>query len=1008
MFTFVISITCFAQNYNVKGFVKDEAGNLLPGANVYLKENPSLGTITDMNGFYELKNLPSGEFTIVAKFIGFKQLEKPVTLSEGQIQTMNFVLIEDTEVLDEVVVVGYGVQSKRDVAGAIVKISSEKLNNVPVQSFEAALQGQAAGIQVVQGSGLSGNGSVVRVRGVSSISSAGDPLYVVDGVPITNDYFLNSNNGAMNNNPLASLNPSDIESVEVLKDAGSAGIYGSRGANGVIIITTKKGKEGKTSFSYNTKVGLSTPAIDPRSWFVSKDDWLMLRQEAWENDGGTGAVWLPNFTSATSSAEERLVAFNKALNDPATDWFNEVLQNGIKHEHNFSGSYGAKMFDVYSGFSYSDNASYLKGNHYEKASVRVNANIRPIKNFTIAVQSSYTQGTNYRVGSAWTGGIGAAMSTALPFYPVYEDDDYFLYSSSANGNNPIYREKETDWKSSEERSINNFSLKYNPIKNLHFTLSYGIDYMKFKNDDNQTPLYSNNEFGNRFLYENKVINQSGNFVVNYILKPDDDNKLTFLAGSEIQQSIGESQNFNTINGILESDDPNTDEWSFVSYFGRANYVFKERYIFQILGRTDASSNFGINNRWGFFPAVSAAWRITQEEWFGIDFVSNLKIRTSYGLTGNANLPTGKWWGGYKYTDYTQGQPGYNNIDILYPDEQPNPDLKWETTRNFDAGLEYGFFDQRIYGEFAFYHKITNDVIMRRSLPLSSGYDYVWDNIGKIMNQGFEFDLHTVNFDGEFKWTTFLNLAYNYNEVLDLGDMTPDAVGGGTNDTRVVEGYPVGTNYLVRYVGVDPTDGLPIWLDADGNETKEFDLDNRVETGSVMPDLIGGFGNNISYKGVDFGFLFNFIIGGNIYDGSGKRQLGVVTDWMMRKEIADRWRQPGDNAQFPRLTLQPSNYPGLPGEWQYNSTLFLYDASFLRLRNVELGYTFNPALLKKVQIKSLRAYVSATNIFTFTTFPLDPEIARDFENQADRNMSTNITYLTPPQERAFIFGLNLKF
>jgi len=1009
---FFAAIAATAQR-TITGIVTDQSdGSPLPGVTIVVKGAAGIGTITDFDGKYTIE-IPSVGTALTFSFVGYKPKEMALTSD-----LINVQLEIETKGLEEVVVVGYGVQKKRDVAGAISKVSSKDITDVPSPSFEAALQGKAAGVQVIQGSGIAGSASVVRVRGTGSISAAGDPLYVIDGVPVSQDYFLRGNSGGMNNNPLASLNPDDIESVEILKDAGSAGIYGSRGANGVILITTKRGKKGKATLSFSSKVGVSRPAITPE--FVSRDEWLQLRQEAWENDGGTGPAWLPNYSSPEDPIEVRAAAWEKAkLND--TDWWDEVTQTGFKQEYNLAGTLGTEKFNNYLGFSYSDNSSYLKGNSYERLSGRYNLDANFNKYFKFTLSSSLSQGLNNKVGSAWDGGTGSAMSTALPIYPLKNaDGTWFKYNSSANGGNPVMKQELLKWRSSELRFINNASINIMPTENLTFTANGGADYMELNEEKYQPKEYLGSEhIGQAESWPVYVTNYTGNLLVNYSLDIASDKRLTFLGGTEAQQSKTESnyKRYENIEGPLY-EDPNLDEaeqknadfnkpskWTFISYFSRINFVLKEKYIFQVLARVDGSSKFGKNNRYGFFPAGSFAWRISDENFLkGNSVVSNLKLRTSYGITGNASIPNYEWIGTYKPIEL----PGYNGNGIIYPLRLENPDLKWETLHNFDVALEYGFFNDRISGEIAFYNKISKDVLINRQNPPSQGFGNYWDNVGEILNRGYELNITTRNLIGDFKWTTNLNVARNYNEVLDIGDLTPDAVGGGTNDTRIVVGKPVGTNYLVRFSRIDPADGLPIWLDKNGYETKVFSLDNRVVVGSVVPDATGGITNTFEYKGFELSCLFSFTLGGNLYDGSGKRQLGIFTDWNYRKEIGDHWREPGDIAEYPKLTLKPGNYPGLPGEWQYNSTMFLYDASFLRLRNITLSYNLPKSALSRMHMANARVFVSATNLLTWSYYPWDPEIARDFENAADRNMSPNITYLTPPQEQAFTFGLNFSF
>jgi TonB-linked SusC/RagA family outer membrane protein len=616
------------------------------------------------------------------------------------------------------------------------------------------------------------------------------------------------------------------------------------------------------------------------------------------------------------------------------------------------------------------------------------------------------------------------MSTALPYYPVYNADSTFnSYPSSANGDNPLIKQELLQWKNFENRTINNLTINIIPIPKLTISATGGIDYMDLREERYEPSEFINDNTHSGFAksWPSFIMNKTGGITSNYELDLNENNRFTFLVGAEIQSSKKTSyykeakdvdgpywEGFNEgPNYVPKRDNITPDEWAFVSFFSRIHYVYKEKYIFQILTRTDGSSRFGSNNKFGFFPAVSAAWRISEEDFLKDNSIlSNLRLRASYGITGNANIPSYAWVG--TYSPSSSNTLGYNGHPITYPGNLENPNLQWEELHNFDAGIEFGFLKNRITGELSYYNKISKKVLIKRSNAPSTGFDAFWDNIGEVLNRGVEFSLHSNNLVGTFTWTTDFNIASNHNEVLSIGDLTPDAVGGGTNDTRIVVGKPVGSNFLVRFSRVDPADGLPVWLDKEGNETKTFSLDNRVVVGSVIPDAIGAITNTFGYKNFDFSFMLVYTIGGNIYDNSGKRQLGVITDWNLRKEITDRWREPGDVAQYPLLTLTPTNYPGLANEWQYNSTMFLYDASYVRLRNITLGYTLPKGTSSKLKVSNARFYFIASNLLTFTKFKGDPEIARDFENVADRNMSSNITYLTPPQEQTFSFGIELIF
>jgi hypothetical protein len=377
------------------------------------------------------------------------------------------------------------------------------------------------------------------------------------------------------------------------------------------------------------------------------------------------------------------------------------------------------------------------------------------------------------------------------------------------------------------------------------------------------------------------------------------------------------------------------------------------------------------------------------------------LKTSVGKNGNSAIPSYQWFGYYNVANN-----GYGGQTYRYPVIRENADLRWETSTTYDVGLEYGFFNDRVTGELAWYHKETNDMLLNVTLQGSTGFGSWWDNVGSVYNTGVEFAIKSRNIvTDNFSWTTDFNIARNTNQITSIGQYSPDAVSGGTNDTRVVVGMPIGTNYLVQFSHVDPTNGLPVYLTKDGEETYTWDLQDRVAVGNVMPDAIGGLTNTFNYKNLEFSFLWVFTIGGDIYDSSSKRQMGVVTDWNMRTDLFDRWQQPGDVATYPRLSRDYRTY-GANTEW-INTNLWLHDGTYARLRNVKLSYRVPQSKLKN--IKGMTVNVTGTNLITLTNFiGLDPEIARDFENATDRNMSPNITYLTPPQEKTVNLGVNINF
>ena len=1029
---FIILIFCGTTvlgQSNIIGLVTDaKTGVATSGVTVTVKGSKN-AVQTANDGSFSIK-APSNA-TLVFTSIGFERKEIQATGS-----ALNVTLNSTASSLSEVVVVGYGTQRKKEVTGAISRVSAQEITATATPSFEASLQGRVAGVQVSQSSGLAGSGSYVRIRGIASISAGGDPLYVIDGIPVSSDGLALEGNAATNGyklrsgftqSPLASINPDDIESIDILKDAGAAGIYGSRGANGVILVTTKRGKTGKPRFNFSTKIGFVKPSLEPD--LLNSSEWVQLRQEAYENDGHTGPVPLPNGISM-----DQALATN-------TNWFDQLTHTGITQDYNLSMTYGIKEFKSYIGTTFGNNESYAIGNKFKRGSIRGNFDFTYSPMLKVLLNTSYSKGLNYRVPSGWAGGIGSALSDALPIYPIYNPDGTYDVSHA----NPLVPIKENLFRSEDKRLLGGLTLVFTPVKNLDLKATCNIDnYINITDQFNNSKIYNAANNNNTERWNTIVDNLNFNGVATYNYTLNSNHSFTFLLGTEYQESTTKTQNFyrsdstvtapfyknkglldkafinypNNFENITIEDSMQSDKWTFLSYFTRINYNYKNKLFLQALARIDGSSKFGPNNKYGFFPAISAGYVLSDESFMdGIPAINYLKIRASYGLTGNASISSFAYQDHWNYGSAT-GSGSYNGNPTLAQDRVGNPDLKWETANNFDAGLEFGLFKNRITGEIGYYNKLSKDVLM--NVALEEGYGIgsgkiVFANIGKIRNDGVELSLNAKLVTTEkLLWSVFANAAHNNNVVLDNGGYSPDQIQSGTNETRVLQGYPVGTSYTIIFKGVDPSDGLPIWLGADNKLTKVFpDVANgRRAAGKLIPDWTGGFGTDVKFKGFELRTLFAYSSGLQIWDNSGKRQfLGVSTgsNWNVRREFLDRWQTPGDVTQYPRMVYDQL-YPGLGRADDFSSSLFLYDADYLRLRELTLAYNFSNEHLRKIKINSMRFFATATNLFLWTKYKGgDPEVNRDADGgTTDRNMSPNVNYLTPPQAKTVQVGLNINF
>ena len=661
-----------------------------------------------------------------------------------------------------------------------------------------------------------------------------------------------------------------------------------------------------------------------------------------------------------------------------------------------------------------DDKSYLVDNDLKRINLGLNLQYAPSSKFNAALSSSVAQTTTDLPGNPWDGGLGAAMGYALPIYPIYNSDGSF-FRGGENSGNPVMMNVLRDDKNEETRTINSLMMNYSPTEKLSFNFSGALDYLNFYNKGTEYGELRTSGQDYRWENNHKVYNWNYSLVANYDFKlSNEDHDLKAMLGHELQESLttGVNNNWDYSRDEVQATENLRDEhWRFISFFGRINYMYKERYIALATLRTDGSSRFGKNNKYGYFPTFALGWIITEENFLkDSKVISFLKLKASYGITGNSNIPNYEHIGTYKLS--TNESDKYNELPIRYPEKFANPDLKWETTNSYDLGFDARFFDGRISTEAAYFFKESKDVFVNLAITASSGYGSQWQNLATIENEGLEFSITTKNLVGKFEWDTQFNISTLRNEVTDLGGLTTEEIGGGTNDTRILKGYPVGTNRLVRFSRIDPADGRPIYLDKEGNETKTYKFEGEegyaVPAGKVIPDFTGGFTNTFRYNNFTLSALFTFSVGAQIYDSSSKRQMGLASNWNFRTDIFDHWRQPGDEAKYPRMSREGSTY-GKDGEQWFNSTMWLFDGDYIRLKNLTLSYDIPPKALSKVGLSTTRLFFTGTNLLTFTKYPgADPEVARDHDDPRDRNMSANVSFLTPPQERVFTFGLNVSF
>ncbi|MBK8484660.1 MAG: SusC/RagA family TonB-linked outer membrane protein [Saprospiraceae bacterium] len=1017
-FIYGLGALSVAQN-SLKGHIMTQNESII-GATVKI-EGSNLGTVSDFNGDFNITKIPDGSYKVRVSFVGYHTEYKTISFTGNSLEVWNLSLEEDNQLMNEVVVVAYGTENKKAGIGSVASLKSDKLNDNVGGTLISELQGKTPGVLMTSSSGAAGAAGIVRLRGTNSITAGGDPLYVIDGVPLSNENFLNGERGGQNNNPLSSINPADIESISFLKDASSAAIYGSRGANGVILITTKRGGKKRFGISYSASIGNSKPThvID----LMNKEQWFQVQQEAFENDGGVGRFQLPLGLSYDDVAN---------IN---TDWMRKVIQTGMKMEHNLGITIGGNKLKAYLGGTISKAESFLVGNFFERYSGRINLDYTPVRWFKLGISSSAIRGLNKRAFQAWAGGLGLAQSNALMIYPIFKNEfpkTSPFYDSVGYFNinqNPVAQQEHIDFRTREWRYINSVSASFFPTARLSFNINGGADISRLGDFTYEDAIWTRDKDISKINLSN-VDNYNIYATSQYqIPLRNSAHELTILAGLEYQdfKVTGYDQSYNYIADLIYNVDSiwsdvkeyaskyyvDRDGYKFASAFSRLNYSWNQKLFAQATFRRDASSKFGPNNRFGNFPSIGVGYVISDDHWFKNNIINYLKIKTSFGITGNSNIPWSQQYETYKLNNspLINYDTRYNNENTRFQEKVGNPNLKWEEVQKVDVGLDFGLWKDRISGSLTYFYDLTKDALLLVALQSSTGLENLnfYDNVGKIQNKGIEFSLTSHNLVGAFKWTTEFNITAIKNKVLEVGTATPDALDGGFGDIRVVVNYPVGVNYIVRFSHVDKATGRPVYLDKNGKETFTYNVaEDRVPAGTLQADFYGGLTNTFSYKNWSLSALLFFKYGGKLYDDAAKRQLGVVTtDWNMRPLIFDRWQQEGDQSRYPRFTNTMLNWGGNDNAWQNNHSLWLYDASYMRLRNVTVAYTIKGKTAKSI---SYRFYITGNNILTFTKYPgWDPEVARDRTTDQQRNVGGfGVSYLTAPQEKSWVFGVNVDF
>jgi TonB-linked SusC/RagA family outer membrane protein len=964
------------QQIKIKGKVFDEEGYPLEGASIRAKGS-STGVTSGRDGIFSYE-LPENTTVLMISYVGYVTQEVTVL---GKIE-IEVIMKVDVNALGEIVVIGFGTAQKDLISDAVSSVSSKQIKDLPLPSVDGLLQGQVAGVQVIQNSGTPGGEMSVRIRGLSSISGSNQPLYIIDGIPVTTGDFAQIGYSGQGSSALSDINPSDIESISVLKDASATAIYGARASNGIVLITTKRGKAQKSVVSVNISSGMQ------QVW--NKLDMLNARQWMEYRNDLTG-------TTAFTQQDMENVKID-------TDWQDVIFRAAPISSYEVSTTGGSEKTQFFISGNLFDQGGVLIGTDYKRANGRINIDHEVTNRLKIGTSIGLTYSKTNRVEGDQTlqGPLPNGISTPAIF-PVFNEDG--TYNQNGPYANAVSIANEAINENFSYRTNSNVYADYKITEDLTFTSKWGVDFLNFREHAYEsTKTVQGAKFnGLGFETYRNVLNIVSNNLLKY-KKRFNKHRVEALVGYSFEKYESRSSfirgqdfaddNLQYINSAatIVSASASASDAGIRSYFGRANYNFDNKYIFTATGRFDTSTRFGENNRTGFFPAASVAWRVSEEDFLKNNkSISDLKFRVSYGLTGNDDISP------FLFSEL-YGNSSYGGQSAIFPSNIPNPDLKWESTAQLNIGINLGLFKDRFILTADYYNKQTNDLLLSRPLPRSSGFSSITENVGKIENKGIEISLSTQNIiTDNFTWNSQFNISGNRNKVLELYNNQPiDDIGRGGN--RIMEGQPIGIFYSYESLGVDPSTGDIVY--ADTNFDGEITSDDRTIVGNPHPDFIGGFTNNFSYKNIDLTIFLQGSYGNDVFHGSrlfleslqgGDNQIAAVTR---------RWRQPGDITDIPRATTDPV----ASVQNKRVSSRFIEDGSYLRVKNVTLGYTLDGTKSKKQLFSSLRTYISIQNLLTFTNYTgLDPEV----NYRGDSNSVIGTDFFTYPQARTFTLGVNLK-
>jgi TonB-dependent starch-binding outer membrane protein SusC len=959
-----------AETRQVTGTVTSaEDGTTIPGVTVLVK-GTAIGTITDINGKYEIE-VPEENNILVFSFVGLQTQEVAIDGRNIIDVAMEAAMLN----LGELVVVGYGTESSRLVSGSMGVVGDAEIKDVPMRTVDGVLQGRSPGVFISQNSGTPGAANSVRIRGNASISAGNEPLYVIDGIPMTTGDFSQVGFSGQGINALSDINPSDIESITVLKDASAAALYGARATNGVILITTKRGSQQRTNINFSGSWGLQE--------VIKKPEML------------NAAQWLDYMGLEPDS-----------INPVDINYPDEIFRMAPMSSYELSASGGDKKTQFFISGNYYEQTGILLGTDFQRLNGRMNIDHQINQNVKIGGSFGTSYSLNNRVeGDRSLHGVLPNSISRPPVYPIYNEDG--TYNQDGFFSNPIAIGNEAINEAHSYRTLGNTYADIRFSEKFTFSTKWGMDYLSLREHsyDPITTRQGATTNGLGIEAQTNILNIVSNNLVRYANTFADVHNLEALAGYSFEIFKRRIQYAEGIDfpgpyfqylldaGTIRLAEARATDRGINSWFGQVKYNYDYKYIFSFSGRYDGSSKFGTNNRYGFFPAASLAWRLSEENFFkALELpVNEFRLRASYGLTGNDGIPD------FAFMDLYTGRANYLSRAGIAPAGLPNPDLKWETTKQFNIGADIEFFDERIAFSFDYYNNKTSDLLFSRPISMTAGFSSITTNIGELENKGIELALNTINIrNSDFEWSTRFNISHNKNEIislykdqnlLDLDRYSPSSV---------IVGEPISVFYGFNSLGVDPTTGDLVFEDVDGNGV--INSDDRKVIGDPNPDFTGGLSNNLRYKQFDLNFFIQFSYGNDIFNATRIfTEAMTYADENQSIDILRRWQQPGDITDMPRADADNINANNRI------SSRFVEDGSYARLKNLTLSYTFDSKIAERIGMKSARIYFAGANLITITDYSgMDPEVNYTGNN----NLLRATDFFTYPQARTYTIGINL--